>query len=256
MMSGAARTGGLASVGLVDGVRGCLFDLDGVLTQTATVHAWAWKEAFDAFLLRRARETGTGFVPFNPVADYDEYVDGKSRDDGVRSFLASRGVTLPEVPRRGLPTVATLGERKNLIFLRRLRRDGVRVYPGSVRYLYELRELGIPCAVVSSSTNCRKVLAAAGIADLFDIRVDGILARRRHLPGKPAPDTYEYAARALMLSPSECAVFEDALAGVEAGRAGRFVQVVGVDRIGQADDLRTHGATVVITDLSDLMVGP
>lgn len=245
-----------ASVGLAPGVRGCLFDLDGVLTQTATVHAKAWKEMFDAFLLERSTATGVPFVPFDTAADYDQYVDGKPRADGVRSFLASRGITLPEGRVPGVSTVAVLGDRKNGIFRQLLRRDGVQAYPGSLRYLRAVRRLGIRCAVVSSSVNCRDVLVAAGIEDLFDSRVDGVVAQRRNLAGKPAPDTYLYAALCLALDPSECAVFEDALAGVEAGRAGGFGQVVGIDRVGQAQALRDQGATVVVGDLSELLASP
>jgi beta-phosphoglucomutase family hydrolase len=243
-------------LGLPDGVRGCLFDLDGVLTQTAKVHDAAWKEMFDAYLRERAQRTGEPFVPFDPVKDYDEYVDGKPRPDGVRSFLASRGITLPDGQDddpASAETVHGLGNRKNEILLRRIREDGVQAYPGSVAFVRAVKDAGMPRAVVSSSANCRDVLIAAGIEDLFDARIDGLVAERDHLRGKPAPDTFLAGARALGLKPTAGAVFEDALAGVAAGRAGGFGFVVGVDRVGQAQALREHGADVVVTDLSELM---
>ncbi|WP_153815403.1 beta-phosphoglucomutase family hydrolase [Streptomyces sp. SUK 48] len=237
-------------------VRACLFDLDGVLTRTAKVHAAAWKEMFDAWLRERARREGTEFVPLDAVRDYDEYVDGRPREDGVRTFLAARGVRLPEGSPEDPPdaeTVRALGARKNELVLRRIREDGVEPYEGSVRFLHEVRAAGLACAVVSSSANARDVLAAAGIADLFDERVDGVVTRERGLRGKPAPDTYLEAARELSVEPGAAAVFEDALAGVEAGRAGEFGLVVGVDRVGQAEQLRAHGADVVVRDLAELL---
>lgn len=243
-------------LGLPDGIRACLFDLDGVLTQTAKVHAAAWKEMFDAYLQQRADRTGERFVPFDPAADYDEYVDGKQRADGTRSFLESRHVTLPEGGADDPPdaeTVHGLGSRKNEIVLRRIRRDGVDSYEGSVRYVRAVRDAGLRSAVVSSSANCRDVLVAAGIESLFDSRVDGVTADRDHLAGKPAPDMFLAGARALGTAPGDSAVFEDALAGVAAGHAGHFGLVVGVDRVGQADALRAHGADVVVTDLSELL---
>ncbi|GAA1036390.1 beta-phosphoglucomutase family hydrolase [Streptomyces sp. TR1341] len=240
-------------------VRACLFDLDGVLTQTAKVHAAAWKEMFDAYLRERAQREGTEFVPFDAVRDYDEYVDGRPREDGVRTFLAARGVRLPEGSPQDPPdaeTVQALGARKNELVLRRIREDGVEPYEGSVRFLREVRAAGLACAVVSSSANARDVLAAAGIADLFDERVDGVVTRERRLRGKPAPDTYLEAARELSVEPGAAAVFEDALAGVEAGRAGRFGLVVGVDRVGQAEQLQAHGADIVVRDLAELLESP
>ena len=243
-------------LGLPDGVRGCLFDLDGVLTQTAKVHDAAWKEMFDAYLRERAQRTGEPFVAFDPVKDYDEYVDGKPRADGVRSFLESRGITLPDGRDDDPPSAQTvhgLGNRKNEILLRRIRQDGVEAYPGSVAFVRAVKDAGLPRAVVSSSANCRAVLIAAGIEDLFDARIDGVVAEREHLRGKPAPDTFLAGARALGLKPTAAAVFEDALAGVAAGRAGGFGFVVGVDRVGQAAALKQHGADVVVTDLSELM---
>ena len=244
------------SLGLPDGIRGCLFDLDGVLTKTAAVHDAAWKEMFDSYLGERARQTGQPFVAFDPAADYEKYVDGKPRADGTRSFLAARGITLPDGGDDDPPeaeTVHGLGNRKNVILLRRIRQNGVEAYEGSVRYARAVAAAGLRRAVVSSSANCRDVLVAAGIEDLFEARIDGIVARREHLPGKPAPDTFLAGSRALGLAPAEAAVFEDALAGVAAGRAGQFGYVVGVDRVGQAAALKSHGADIVVTDLADLL---
>ena len=246
-------------LGLPDGTRGCLFDLDGVLTQTAKVHDAAWKQMFDDFLRDWSRRTGQPFVPFDPVADYDKYVDGKPRLDGTRSFLASRGIELPDGSEDDPPDAATihgLSSRKNQIVLERIRADGVEAYEGSVRYVRAVRDAGLRRAVVSSSANAHDVLVAAGIEDLFEARIDGVVAEREHLRGKPAPDTFLAGARALGLEPRAAAVFEDALAGVAAGRAGGFGCVVGVDRVGQADELREHGADVVVTDLAELLDRP
>lgn len=242
--------------GLPDAVHACLFDLDGVLTQTAKVHAAAWKQMFDDYLRRRAEATGEPFQPFDDVADYDEYVDGKPRYDGVRSFLVSRAIALPEGANDdppGAETVHGLGNRKNELVLRLIQERGVETYDGSVRYVRAVRDAGLRTAVVSSSANCQEVLRAAGIEDLFDARIDGVVAERDHLSGKPAPDTFLAGARAVGAGPDAAAVFEDALAGVEAGRAGKFARVVGVDRVGQADALRRHGADVVVRDLSELL---
>jgi beta-phosphoglucomutase family hydrolase len=243
-------------LGLPDSIRACLFDLDGVLTQTAKVHAAAWKEMFDDFLRGRAERTGGSFVPFDAAADYGEYVDGKPRYDGVRSFLESRGIELPEGGPDDSPraeSIAGLGNRKNELVLHLIRTQGVESYPGSVRYVRAARDRGLRRAVVSSSANCAEILAAAGIDDLFELRVDGIVRQREHLQGKPAPDTFVFAARSLGLGVGEAAVFEDALAGVAAGRAGSFGYVVGVDRVGQAEALRRHGADVVVGDLAELL---
>jgi beta-phosphoglucomutase family hydrolase len=243
-------------LGLPEGVRACLFDLDGVLTETAKVHAAAWKQMFDAYLEERAKRTGQSFEPFDAERDYDEYVDGKPRYDGVRSFLAARDIHLPEGSPDDPPdreTICGLGNRKNEIVLRLIREHGVDPYPGSVRYLQAAVEAGLRRAVVSSSTNCRDVLQAAGIEGYLEARIDGVVAEREHLKGKPAPDTYLAGARALGVEPAEAAVFEDALAGVEAGRAGSFGFVVGVDRVGQADALRAHGADTVVSDLAELL---
>jgi beta-phosphoglucomutase family hydrolase len=243
-------------LGLPDGIRGCLFDLDGVLTQTAKVHDAAWKQMFDQFLRERADQAGQPFRPFDPVKDYEEYVDGKPRADGTRSFLASRGITLPEGDPDDppdAPTVNGLGNRKNVLLLEMIRIQGVEPYEGSVRYVRAVRDAGLRRAVVSSSANAHDVLVAAGIDDLFEARIDGIVARREQLRGKPAPDTFLAGAKVLGLTPAEAVVFEDALAGVEAGRAGRFGYVVGVDRVGQAEALKAHGADIVVEDLAELL---
>ncbi|MGH3123310.1 MAG: HAD family hydrolase [Streptosporangiaceae bacterium] len=243
-------------LGIPDRSRGCLFDLDGVLTQTAKVHAAAWQEMFDDFLRQRAQSGGQPFVAFDPVADYDKYVDGKPREDGTRSFLQARGIELPEgsdSDPAGTPTIAGLSNQKNQIVLRRIEAGGVQVYPGSIRYLHAVGEAGLLRAVVTSSANCASVLAAAGISDQFDVVVDGVLAKQERLAGKPAPDTYLAAGRKLGIAPAEGVVYEDALAGVAAGRAGRFGFVVGVDRVGQADALREDGADIVVRDLAELL---
>jgi beta-phosphoglucomutase family hydrolase len=243
-------------LGLPDGVTACLFDLDGVLTQTAKVHSKAWKEMFDQFLRGWSEKHGEKFVPFDPAEDYDEYVDGKPRYDGVRSFLASRKIELPQGTPDDPPdaeTIDGLGNRKNEIVLGLIHDEGVQPYEGSVRYVKAVVHAGLKRAVVSSSTNCRDVLRAAGIDDLFHVIIDGVVADREHLAGKPAPDTFLAGARALGVEPSAAVVFEDALAGVQAGRAGKFGFVVGVDRVGQADGLKAHGADVVVKDLSELL---
>ena len=243
-------------LGLPSQIRACLFDLDGVLTQTAAVHAAAWKEMLDGFLRARAARTGGEFVPFDAVRDYEQYVDGKLRYDGVRSFLGSRGIELPEGDPADPPdaeTLTGLGNRKNELVLSLIRRDGVATFEGSVRYVRAARDAGLRRAVVSASKNCRDVLAAAHIDDLFEEVIDGIVAEREHLRGKPAPDTFLAAARVLGVPPAEAAVFEDALAGVEAGRAGRFGFVVGVDRSSQRESLHEHGADIVVSDLAELL---
>ena len=233
-----------------------MFDLDGVLTKTAVVHAAAWKQMFDEYLRERAEREAEEFVPFDEGADYGEYVDGKPRKDGVRSFLASRGIELPEGSADdppGTDTVTGLGNRKNDLVLKLIREQGVEAYEGSVRYLEAARDAGLRRAVVSSSANCRDVLEAAGIEHFFEARIDGLVAEEQGLKGKPAPDTFLAGARVLGLGPEQAAVFEDALAGVEAGRAGEFAYVVGVDRVGHAAALREHGADVVVDDLADLL---
>jgi beta-phosphoglucomutase family hydrolase len=243
-------------LGLPDGIRGCLFDLDGVLTQTAKVHAAAWKKMFDEYLESRADREGEAVVPFDAGADYNEYVDGKPRYEGVRSFLQARGIELPDGTPEDPPSAETvdgLGNRKNELVLELIERDGVDAYDGSVRYVKAAREAGLRRAVVSSSTNCRDVLEAAGMLDLFEEIVDGNVARAESLKGKPAPDTFLAGARKLGLDAKEAAVFEDAVAGVEAGRAGAFGHVVGVDRVDHAEALRAHGADVVVQDLEELL---
>jgi len=236
-------------------IAACLFDMDGVLTQTAKVHAAAWTEMFDAYLRGRADREREQFRPFTPE-DYARYVDGKLRQDGVRAFLASRDITLPEGTPDDPPdaeTVHGLGNRKNALVQDLIRTNGVDVYEGSVRFVAAVRDAGLRRAVVSASKNTGEVLAVTGLADLFEVRVDGLVAAERHLPGKPAPDTFLAAAEALGVDPAHCAVFEDAIAGVAAGRAGAFGWVVGVDRVGQADALREHGADIVVRDLSELL---
>ncbi|WP_214368276.1 HAD family hydrolase [Pseudonocardia sp. H11422] len=242
--------------GLPEGTRACLFDLDGVLTDTAGVHAAAWKQMFDEYLRARAERDGTGFREFDLAADYGAYVDGRPRLEGTREFLRSRGIELPE----GGPgdpadaeTVHALATRKNDLVQEKIRSDGVDVYPGSVRYLHAARDAGLRTAVVSSSANAAQVLDVAGLSDLIDHRVDGATAKERALPGKPAPDTFLAAAADLGVEPGAAVVFEDALAGVQAGRAGNFGRVIGVDRLGQADALREHGADVVVSDLAELL---
>jgi len=235
-----------------------LFDLDGVLTKTAVVHDKAWKQTFDAFLERRAEQHGEAFVPFDAAADYNEYVDGKPRYDGVRSFLESRGIELPEGEPDDPPTAATvcgIGNRKNQLVLELIEKDGVEPYAGSVAFVEAARAAGLRRAVVSSSANCQAVLAAAGIEDLFEERIDGRVADERRLRGKPAPDTYLAGAEALGVEPAAACVFEDAVSGVEAGRAGNFGHVVGVDRVHHAAALREHGADVVVDDLAELIEG-
>jgi beta-phosphoglucomutase family hydrolase len=239
-----------------DHVTACLFDLDGVLTQTALVHNAAWEQTFNAFLRGRGAATGEPFVPFDPVKDYQRFVDGRARADGVRTFLASRHIVLPEGDPDDPPaaeTVNGVGNRKNELLLEHIRTHGVEVYPGSVAYLRAARAAGMRTAVVSASANTPDVLAVTGLGELLDAVVDGNVAREQGLRGKPDPETFGYAARLLGVEPARAAVFEDALAGVEAGRAGGFGYVVGVDRVGHADDLRAHGADLVVRDLAELL---
>jgi beta-phosphoglucomutase family hydrolase len=243
-------------LGLPDDVRACLFDLDGVLTDTASVHTKAWKAMFDAYLADRARRTGEAFAPFDPADDYRRFVDGKTRQDAVRSFLASRGIELPEGGPDDPPdaeTVNGLGNRKNEMFHKTLREDGVEVFVGSRRYLEAVSAAGLGVAVVSSSANTRDVLQVTGLDKFVHTVVDGVTLREEHIPGKPAPDSFLRAAELLDVAPAAAAVFEDALAGVAAGRAGDFGCVVGVDRLGHADQLRQSGADVVVTDLAELL---
>lgn len=244
--------------GLGPGIRACLFDLDGVLTRTASLHASAWKQTFDTFLRSYDAEHHLEYKPFDKEHDYEEYVDGKPREDGVRDFLASRDIHLPEGTANdpsGMDTVHAVGAAKQDAFLTLLNEHGPQVFEGSVRYVRAAKSEGRLCAVVTSSANCAAVLKAAGIDGLFDTTVDGNDVASQHLKGKPAPDSYLAAAKALNVAPGAAAVFEDALAGVESGRAGKFGVVVGVDRLGdgQGERLRQHGATVVVEDLADLL---
>lgn len=233
-----------------------LFDLDGVLTATARLHGACWKRMFDEFLEQRAVAAGGPFQPFDVATDYKEYVDGKLRYDGVRSFLESRGIELPmgepdDPPDR--ETICGLGNRKNELIGELLDTEGVDVYEQSVAWVRQLHREGFATAVVSASKNCERVLAAAGIADLFDFRVDGVVAAELGLPGKPAPDTFLEGARRLGVEPERAIVVEDAVSGVQAGRAGGFGLVIGVDRKGDPDALRDNGADLVVSDLGELL---
>jgi beta-phosphoglucomutase family hydrolase len=240
----------------LDHFEAVLFDLDGVLTATAKVHAACWKQAFDEFMQRRAAKNQATFRPFDLKTDYEEYVDGKPRYDGVRSFLKSRGIELPQGDPGDPPdreTIDGLGNRKNELFNQALESQGVEVFAGSVAWLRQLRQAGIKTAVVSSSKHCQAIIKVAGIADLFDARVDGNVAAELSLKGKPAPDTFLKAAEMVGVPPGRAVVVEDALAGVEAGRNGGFGLVIGVDRHGEAEALRQHGAGLVVTDLKALL---
>ncbi|WP_431233406.1 beta-phosphoglucomutase family hydrolase [Mycolicibacterium psychrotolerans] len=243
-------------LGLPDEVHACLFDLDGVLTDTARVHTRAWKAMFDSYLERRAQRAHTAFVPFDPAQDYRTYIDGKKRQDGVRSFLASRNIDLPDGDESDPSTAETingLGNRKNALFQQILQKQGVEVFEGSRRYLEAVHAAGIPAAVVSSSANTEQVLQITGLDHLVQQRVDGVTIRDENLRGKPAPDSFLRGAELLDVKPANVAVFEDAQAGVAAGRAGNFGFVVGVDRLGQADALRRNGADIVVSDLAQLL---
>lgn len=242
-------------LGLPAEVTACLFDLDGVITGTAAVHAAAWKEMFDGYLRSHAESTGQPFRPFDQ-SDYERYVDGRPRADGTRAFLQSRGIDLPEGDASDpidAVTVQGLGNRKNRLVVQHLTADEIEVFDGSLRYVTQVRAAGLRTALVSSSANALQVLDAVGITGLFDARVDGVVATERGLAGKPAPDTFLAAAEMLGAGPATSAVFEDALVGVEAGRAGGFALVVGVDRVGEAQALHDHGADVVVQDLSELL---
>jgi beta-phosphoglucomutase family hydrolase len=243
-------------LGLPDAITACLFDMDGVITQTAKVHDAAWKEMFDAFLRDWSASHDQPFVPFDPSADYDQYVDGKPRIEGTASFLESRGIELPmgeESDPAGEPTIWGLSNKKNDLVQQVIERDGVQAYEGSVRYVNAAREAGLRTAIVSSSANTEAVLKAAGVESLFEVRVDHQVAEAAKLRGKPAPDTFLEAARLLGVEAANATVYEDALAGVAAGRAGKFGFVVGVDRVGQANELHAYGADVVVKDLAELL---
>jgi beta-phosphoglucomutase family hydrolase len=223
-------------MGLPPSITACLFDLDGVITKTAVQHARAWKQVFERH-----------GIPFDEVKDYDAYVDGKPRVDGVRSLLEAKDIAATDA------LVEEIAAQKDRLFLELIHKEGVETYPGSVTYIETARGDGLKTAVVSSSRHTTDVLKAAHLQDLFDTQVDGILADKEHLKGKPHPDTYLKAAEALRTKAENAAVYEDALAGVEAGRAGRFGLVVGVDRVGQAEALEQHGADIVVKDLAELM---
>src|SRR3954451_5649024 len=245
-----------SSLGLPDGISALLFDLDGVLTDTAAVHNAAWKEMFDQFLKARAEKNGEEFVPFDSTSDYQNYVDGKPRTDGVRDFLASRDIDLPEGDAddgTDAETINGLGNRKNKALLEHIESDGVKVFEGSRRYLEAARDAGVRRAVVSSSANTQQILEVTGLAEFIEERVDGKTLKQEDLKGKPAPDTFLLGAKRLGADASQAVVFEDALAGVEAGRNGKFGYVVGVERGGQSDALREHAADVVVSDLAELL---
>lgn len=233
-----------------------LFDLDGVLTSTASLHSACWTRTFDGFLERWTARTGTPQPPFDPASDYVRYVDGKPRDSGVRDFLASRSISLPDGPVGAEPgddSIRAVSAAKQALVEHALAEGEIEAFPGSVAWLRQLRRAGMRTAVVSSSENCVQVLAAAGIANLFDARVDGVTARKRGIAGKPAPDTFLEAARRLGVDPDRAVVVEDALAGVAAGRAGGFGLVIGIDRSGSAEELRAHGADIVVGDLKEML---
>jgi beta-phosphoglucomutase family hydrolase len=242
---------------------GVIFDLDGVVTQTAAVHAAAWKRLFDGYLAERAARMGAtregALRPFDVDADYGPYVDGKPRYDGVRDFLASRSIELPwgdpaDAP--GRETVCGLGNGKDDLFTAEVRENGVRTFPSTIALIHALRDAGIAVGLMSSSRNTAMVLAATGTTGLFDVRIDGVVAEGLGLPGKPDPAVYLETARQLGVAPARAVVVEDALSGVEAGHRGGFALVIGVDRLGQAEALREHGADVVVDDLAEVTLVP
>jgi beta-phosphoglucomutase family hydrolase len=235
-----------------------LFDLDGVITDTASLHAACWKRMFDEYLKKRAAQLGEEFRPFDLATDYRLYVDGKPRFDGVRDFLSSRGILLAEGTPDDPPeaeTVCGLGNRKNNLVNQAIETSGVEPYEGSVKFIHQLRRQGFKIAVVTSSQNCSTVLRAARLDDLFEVRVDGNTISAQHLAGKPAPDTFLTAAKLLKVDPARAVVVEDALSGVEAGANGRFGLVIGVARKGNSEELRQHGAHLVVNDLGELVDG-
>ena len=233
-----------------------LFDLDGVITNTANIHATCWKQMFDEYLRKRAEQKGEAFRPFDVATDYRLYVDGKPRFDGVRDFLTSRGIQLPQgTPddSAAMETVCGLGNRKNDLVNHVLADVGVEPYEGTVRFIHQLRRHGFKIAVVTSSEHCKSILTAAELDALFDARVDGNTIHAQHLAGKPAPDTYLLAAKLLGIEPARSIVVEDAISGVEAGANGNFGLVIGVARKGNAEELQHHGAHLVVNDLSELV---
>lgn len=240
------------------GVDAVIFDMDGVVTDTARIHALAWKQAFDEYLRREARRKGRPFRAFDARRDYTAYVDGKQRYDGVRSFLSSRAISLPDGNPDDPPdreTVCGLGNRKNLLFLSRLERSGVAAYPSTVRLAKRLRERGTRTAIVSASRNCGNVIRAAAVDQLFDVKVDGVDLDSMGLKGKPAPDIFLEAARLLGCAPSRVAVIEDSLAGIEAARSGGVGLIIGVDRRGRGRRLKERGADIVVRDLAEVLDG-
>jgi len=233
-----------------------LFDLDGVITDTANMHAACWKQMFDAYLQKRAVERGEPFRPFDIATDYRLYVDGKPRFDGVRDFLTSRGIQLPEGSPDDPPqseTVGGLGNRKNNLINKVIGEVGVEPYQGSVKLIHQLHHQGFKIAVVTSSQNCEAVLKAAKLDAFFEVRVDGNTIDAQQLAGKPAPDTFLTAAQRLGVEPTRAVVVEDAISGVQAGRNGNFGLVIGVARKGNAEELQHHGAHLVVNDLSELV---
>ena len=233
-----------------------LLDLDGVITDTAGMHAACWKQMFDAYLQQRAAERGEPFRPFEIATDYRLYVDGKPRFDGVRDFLTSRGIQLPEGSPDDSPQAATvsgLGNRKNDLVNNVIAEVGVEPYAGSVKFIHQLRQQGFKIAVVTSSQNCEAVLKAVKLDAFFEVRVDGNMIRAQQLAGKPAPDTFLTAAQRLGVTPARAVVVEDAISGVQAGRSGNFGLVIGVARKGNAEELRHHGAHLVVNDLGELV---
>jgi Cof subfamily protein (haloacid dehalogenase superfamily)/HAD superfamily hydrolase (TIGR01509 family) len=235
------------TLGLPPRTRACLFELDGVLSQTDGLHALAWKQTFEEYLSERSNRTGQPFVPFDPIVDYTLYVDGRLGVDGARSFLASRG----DVPPREV--LEALARRQDELVAQLLTSEHVEAYEGSVRFVKAARKAGLRTAVVAASKHCEEVLASMGIAELFDARIDGLVAAEKHFAGKPAPDSFLAAAQAVGIDPAHSAVFEEGLFGVEAARAGHFGYVVGIDRVGQSAELRRHGADLVVTDLAAML---
>jgi beta-phosphoglucomutase family hydrolase len=233
-----------------------LFDLDGVITNTANLHAACWKQMFDEYLQKRATQRGEAFRPFDLATDYRLYVDGKPRFNGVRDFLTSRGIQLPEGSPDDPPqleTVGGLGNRKNDLVNRLIEEIGAEPYEGSVQLIHQLRRNGFKIAVVTSSQNCDAVLRAAKLDDVFGVRVDGNVIQAQRLAGKPAPDTFLMAAKLLGVEPKRTVVIEDAISGVEAGSNGNFGLVIGVARKGNAEELKRHGAHLVVDDLGELV---
>jgi len=232
-----------------------LFDLDGVITDTAALHIAAWKELFDHYLKARATHEQVHFHSFDPETNYLQYVDGKARDDGITSFLASRGIALPYGSPEDAPeqeTICGLGNKKNRIFQALLQTQGITVFASSVAFIHQLRARGLHTAIVSSSRNCAAVLAKAGLTALFDVRIDGVESQRLALPGKPAPDMFLEAVRRLGVEPARAMVVEDSIAGVHAARTGQFGLVIGVARADHRAALRAHGADVVVADLGEI----